>query len=131
MVKGKKDLSVISFLNNTDMDNNLANYSNNYGVKLNSKHQTNKETIQSGTTLKDEKKIITNKLEIVKQNHAKEPEPEPEKKKKITKEDKLLYVNNFLYYNFHKINRYIPVEDIYLEDESSDSEYDDDFYDYQ
>ena len=49
----------------------------------------------------------------------------------VTPEDKKLYVNNFLYYNFHKINRYIPVEEIHLEDESSDSEYDDDFYDYQ
>ena len=125
MVKEKKDLSVISFLNNTDMNNNLANCSNNDADEINSNHQKTKETICLDTSVKDEIKTITNKLESVKQNHEQELE------KKVTKEDKKLYVNNFLYYNFHKINRYIPVEEIHLEDESSDSEYDDDFYDYQ
>ena len=107
------------------MNNNSANCSNNDADEINSNHQKTKETIRLDTSVKDEIKTITNKLESVKQNHEQELE------KKVTKEDKKLYVNNFLYYNFHKINRYIPVEEIHLEDESSDSEYDDDFYDYQ
>ena len=44
--------------------------------------------------------------------------------------DKRVYISNFLHYNFHKINRYIPLTDIEYELMTSESEYEDDFYDY-
>ena len=49
---------------------------------------------------------------------------------KTTKQDKYLFNHNFLNYNYHKINRYIPVEDLYLDYESSESEFEDDYLDY-
>lgn len=48
----------------------------------------------------------------------------------VTKHDKRLYVHNFLNYNFHKINRYLPVEDYELDNETSDSDCDYEIYDY-
>ena len=48
----------------------------------------------------------------------------------VTKHDKRLYVHKFLNYNFHKINRYLSVEEYELDNETSDSDCDYDIYDY-
>lgn len=133
--ENKKDLSNISVL-----DNNLNNYTNlednfgdNHGFELvskNKKGKKGKKTTEMITSFDQQKKLNTLKPPNKLHDKVDSTSNLQNSKKTITNQDKKIYINNFLYYNFHKINRYIPVKDIEIDDDSTDSEYEDDFYDY-
>lgn len=121
--ENKKDLSNTFILDNDKHEyTNLESVSDNAEFEVVSKKKGKKKSINSVITSDQDKysttSINSNKVESLKTSQ-----------KLVTSEEKRFYVTNFLYYNFNKINRYIPIKDLELDDDTSDSEYDDDFYD--
>jgi len=139
MVNEKKKLSNVCILDNDDtkcfdsidQQKNLETSQDNDSFELVKNVKNNKKSgIKLSTNLNFQ---VNNSANSVNQNikyETKNIVKSEISNSNVTKHEKRLYVHNFLNYNFHKINRYLPVEEYELDYETSESEFDDDIYDY-